>query len=94
MLVTLPFVLLLLDYWPLGRLKLGQERGRNEITEKIAKRSDILRLVLEKIPLFLLAAGSSIVTFIIQKIGGAVKSQDLFSLQARLTNAMVSLWGD
>ena len=34
MLVTLPFVLLLLDYWPLRRLKFGQERGNNEISEK------------------------------------------------------------
>ena len=67
MLVTLPFVLLLLDYWPLRRLKLAQEKGGNEITEKIAKRSKILRLALEKIPLFLLAAGASIVTFIAQK---------------------------
>ena len=32
MLVTLPFVLLLLDYWPLRRLKFGQERGNNEIS--------------------------------------------------------------
>jgi len=91
MLVTLPFVLLLLDYWPLGRLKFGQEKSGNEITgENTAKRFEILRLVLEKIPLFLLAAGSSIVTFLSQKIGGAVKSQDLFPLHARLTNAMVS----
>jgi len=91
MLVTLPFVLLLLDYWPLGRLKLEQERGDKKITEKHrGKKSEILRLVLEKIPLFLLTAGSSIVTFLSAKIGGAVKSQDLFPLQARLTNAMVS----
>jgi len=91
MLVTLPFVLLLMDYWPLGRLKLEQERGDKKITEKHrGKKSEILRLVLEKIPLFLLTAGSSIVTFLSQKIGGAVKSQDLFPLQARLTNAMVS----
>ena len=52
MLVTLPFVLLLLDYWPLRRLKFGQERGNNEISEKnTAKRSEILQLVIEKNPL-------------------------------------------
>jgi tetratricopeptide (TPR) repeat protein len=91
MLVTLPFVLLLLDYWPLGRLKLEQERGDKKITEKHrGKKSETLRLVLEKIPLFLLTAGLSIVTFLSQKIGWTVQSQDLLSLQARLTNAMVS----
>jgi len=91
MLVTLPFVLLLMDYWPLGRLKLEQKRGDKKITEKHrGNKSETLRLVLEKMPLFLLAVGSSIVTFLSQKIGGAVQSQDSYPLQARLINAMVS----
>jgi len=88
MLVTLPFVLLLLDYWPLGRLKLEQERGSNEFLEKnTTKRSDLLQLVREKIPLFLLAAGSGIVTFIASI---HVQTMKDFSLSARVTNAMVS----
>ena len=42
MLVTLPFVLLMMDYWPLGRLKFAQEKGHNEITgEYTGKRLDI-----------------------------------------------------
>ena len=91
MLVTLPFVLLLLDYWPLRRLKLGQERDSNEISEKTTtKRSEIFRLVLEKIPLFLLTVGLSIVTVYYQNIAGALKSLDLFPLQVRLANAIVS----
>ena len=91
MLVTLPFVLLLLDYWPLRRLKLGQERDGNEILKKnTTKRSEIFRLVLEKVPLFLLTVGVSIVTVYAQNIGGGIKSLDLFPLQARLTNAIVS----
>ena len=91
MLVTLPFALLLLDYWPLRRLKLGQERDSNEILEKTTtKRSEIFRLVLEKVPLFLLTVGLSIVTVYYQNIAGALKSLDLFPLQARLTNAIVS----
>jgi tetratricopeptide (TPR) repeat protein len=91
MLVTLPFVLLLLDYWPLRRLKFGQERSNSKISEKtIAKRSEILRLVLEKVPLFLLSMGSSILTFLLVKREFGVSSFDLLSLQARLTNAMVS----
>jgi tetratricopeptide (TPR) repeat protein len=92
MLVTLPFVLLLLDYWPLRRFQFGQERGHNEILEKnTAKRSEVFRLVLEKIPLFLLTIGLSIVTVHnVQSIAGAVTSLDVFPLQARLTNAIVS----
>jgi len=91
MLVTLPFVLLLLDYWPLRRLKFGQERGNNEISEKnTAKRSETSRLVIEKIPLFLLAAGASIGTILTNVRGGFISTLDLLSLQARLTNAVVS----
>jgi len=89
MLVTLPFVLLLLDYWPLRRLKFGQERGNNEISEKnTAKRSEVFRLVLEKIPLFLLTTGLSIVTFINTKSLGAIAEDVTFS--TRLTNATIS----
>jgi len=91
MLVTLPFALLLLDYWPLRRLKLGQERDGNETSEKnTARRSEVFRLVLEKVPLFLLTVGLSIVTVHLQSIAGAVRSLDVFPLQARLTNAIVS----
>jgi protein O-mannosyl-transferase len=56
MLVTLPCALLLLDYWPLGRLRLETAR----------------RLVIEKLPFFLAAAAVSGVTFLVQKRGGAV----------------------
>jgi len=91
MLVTLPFALLLLDYWPLRRLKLGQESDSNENLEKTTtKRSEVFRLVLEKAPLFLLTVGLSIVTVYYQNIAGALKSLDLFPLQVRLTNAIVS----
>jgi Tfp pilus assembly protein PilF len=91
MLVTLPFVLLLLDYWPLRRLKFEQERGGNETSEKnTAKRSETFRLVLEKIPLFLLTTGLSIVTFIAEKSIGAMNAAENLTFSARLTNAMVS----
>ena len=91
MLVTLPFVLLMMDYWPLKRLEFGQEKGNDEITgEYKGKRLNIWRLIREKIPLFLLAAGSSIATFIVQKSGGALQGMEVNSLSARLTNAMVS----
>ena len=75
MLITLPFVLLLLDYWPLGRFN---------------KRSLAYALVREKIPLFALAAASSIVTFFAQQSGGAVRSLDTLPLFVRISNALVS----
>jgi len=91
MLVTLPFVLLLLDYWPLRRLKFGQERGNNETSEKnTAKRSETLRLVFEKIPLFLLTIGLGIVTFIAQKSSGNMNYMENRTFSTRLANAMVS----
>jgi protein O-mannosyl-transferase len=75
MLVTLPFVLLLLDYWPLRR---------------VAIMWDWLRLVREKLPLFVLTLLSSGLTFIVQKQGGAVGSLEKFAPGARIANALVA----
>ena len=61
MLVTLPFVMLLLDWWPLGRMQSARVRG-----------SSVRRLVREKIPFFVLSAVSCVVTFIVQQKSGAV----------------------
>jgi protein O-mannosyl-transferase len=91
MLVTLPFVLLLLDYWPLRRFKFPQERDSSvHLDKNIAKNSEFLPLVLEKIPLFLLTIAASIVTFIVQKSGGALHAMETISLSARINNAMIS----
>lgn len=81
MLVTLPFVFLLLDYWPLGRfqardLKAGRWPG--------------WRLIGEKVPLFVLAAVSCVVTYIAQQRGGAVSPGELLPLGVRAANALVS----
>src|SRR5439155_8128931 len=67
MLVTLPFTLLLLDYWPLHRF-------RDQVAEpKAAGREQKLRTLLwEKLPFFLLAAGASLITFLVQRSGGAL----------------------
>lgn len=78
MVVTLPFALLLLDFWPLGRL-----RPPFFGTESRA-------LVLEKIPLFVLSAASSVITFLVQRGGDAVGSLDLLPLPFRLANILVS----
>jgi tetratricopeptide (TPR) repeat protein len=78
MLVTLPFVLLLLDHWPLGRIR---EEGSN-----VGRQ--LLKLAVEKIPLIVLSAVSSVVTFVAQK--GAVGETEQLSVLARINNAVVS----
>ena len=84
MLVTLPFVLLLLDYWPLGRVPQGPagpvraaKRGRGA-------------LLLEKLPMFLIVIASSVLTLIAQSRGGVVRSLEEVSTGMRIANALVS----
>ena len=87
MLVTLPFVLLLMDYWPLGRLQLGRRENKGKSG---FHRLSFFHLVWEKAPLFVLAAISCVLTFIVQEQGGGVASSDEFPLQTRISNALVS----
>lgn len=78
MVVTLPFVLLLLDYWPLQRIA-GPIRW-----------SSLRSVVLEKIPLLLLAVLASVITYIVQQQGGAVSTLGKLTLEVRLANALLS----
>jgi protein O-mannosyl-transferase len=89
MAVTLPFVLLLLDFWPLNRIGLGRPSVKNAPTLSTA----LYYRIREKIPLFLLSAASSIVTFYAQAHGGAVKSLDFIPMSARMANALVAYAG-
>ena len=79
MLVTLPFLLLLLDYWPLGRLKLKGEWLRT-----------LRGLVLEKAPLFAMSAVSCVVTVVAQRSAGAMKPLEDFPISERLANAALT----
>ena len=79
MLVTVPFVLLLLDYWPLGRIPLPGA-ARNGPAAKISLR----RAVLEKVPLLVLSAASSLATMIAQ--GTAVIPLGELPMAQRLAN--------
>jgi len=79
MVVTLPFVLLLLDVWPLRRLKPGAGFA-----------ASTRGLLLEKLPLFVLAGVSSWVTLLAQRAAGALGSLQVLSLGERLANAAVS----
>src|SRR6266550_7529817 len=80
-LVTWPFVMLLLDYWPLRRFDLT---SRREVATKVWP------LVREKLPLFALVAASAVVTTVAQSRGGAVRTFEEASLALRLSNALVS----
>ena len=87
MLVTLPFVLLLLDYWPLGRLQLS---SLNLPVSATARPSTLLRLVVEKIHFFVMAALSCVVTFLVQQASGAMPALAKSPLDLRLANALVA----
>ncbi len=81
MLVTVPFVLLLLDYWPLGRMGTGG---------KAPNLGALAGLAAEKIPLFLLAAASSAVTFVAQRDYGTMNMTFAYGFGHRLANAILS----
>jgi len=90
MLVTWPFIMLLLDYWPLGRLAgaLAEKQPRGASHREAA--TAIGALIWEKIPLFALVAASAIITFIAQSYGGAVRTLAHAPITFRLSNALVS----
>ena len=94
MVITLPFLLLLLDYWPLGRMRFaGNEESAGQASRSgfpfASSTQPVSRLCLEKIPLLLLAAGSAVVTMIAQNVGGAVVSAAAVRPALRLENAIV-----
>jgi tetratricopeptide (TPR) repeat protein len=91
MLVTLPCVLLLLDYWPLNRV----DGGRRTVDEKeLSSRSTVYHapstLLLEKLPLFGLAAAACLVTLYSQRQGGAVSTLEQLPLRDRLMNCLAA----
>lgn len=102
MVVTLPFALLLLDYWPLDRLKQSatkpepdkvenpRKRSKQDEAKRAYPRRSIAQLTIEKAPLLLLAAVSSVITVSAQQTGGAVGTTEVFPLSVRFGNAVVS----
>jgi tetratricopeptide (TPR) repeat protein len=89
MLVTLPFVLLLLDYWPLKRFSVPDSSGNGNMPEIPAFSWLRFRaLLLEKIPFLLLSAASATITYIAQS--GAIKAMAGLTLSSRLYNAAMA----
>ncbi|MDQ5984312.1 MAG: hypothetical protein CSYNP_00005 [Syntrophus sp. SKADARSKE-3] len=111
MLVTLPFVLLLLDYWPLGRFASTPATFENQSSKSSLKkrhngravttvhaavsdrhviRSRWQHLIVEKIPLLLLAAAASTIIFMVQLKSGVLFGLSPFPLNARIANTVIS----
>lgn len=95
MLITLPFVLLLLDYWPLGRFSFKRSSGRTagkagKSATTSRQTSPVLRLIWEKMPFFVLSAISVFLSFLSMRRLGITTSTDLIPMNLRLSNAAVS----
>jgi len=106
MVITLPFVLLLLDFWPLGRIQTpvsqpaplprmlknrkAQPQRADTATHFAVAQAPLPRLILEKLPLLALCTVSAIVTVIAQGRGGAVRSLEKIPLSLRIENATYS----
>jgi tetratricopeptide (TPR) repeat protein len=87
MLVTLPVVLLLLDYWPLNRFRSAHIGGTRPLHEE---GSSVLKLLIEKAPLLLLSAIVSMVTIWAQRHEQAMMSVADYPFLSRLSNAILS----
>ena len=97
MVITLPFVLLLLDYWPLERIAfrsspfaVRQNAGAETSGEKRGAKGDLRFLLLEKVPLVFLSAASAVITLKAQRAGFAVRTLSQFPLAVRIENAIVA----
>jgi len=84
MAITLPFALLLIDAWPLGRIR------RWLAPSPHVEQKPLSFLILEKLPLLLLSIASAVITIVAQQSGGAMRASTQFSLGLRLANAVHS----
>ena len=87
-LVTLPLLLLFLDYWPLGRLRVP-DGPPAEVPGRFAA-APFAALVREKIPLLLLAAASCAGAILAQQKGGSIAGLEMYPLSVRVANAFVA----
>ncbi len=86
MFVTLPFLLLLLDYWPLSRWRSAMPDPDGSMTKP--RPRPLSFLIIEKIPLFILTVASSAVTYYVQKKAGALNMDT--PLLLNMGNALIS----
>jgi protein O-mannosyl-transferase len=89
--ITLPFVLLLWDYWPLRRIESGEnEASSSAVSGPTIPGYGLSHLVLEKLPLFALSAVSAVITLKAQAAGGAVRTTLQIPMPVRIGNAALS----
>jgi tetratricopeptide (TPR) repeat protein len=86
MVVTFPFVLVLLDFWPLQRIQNWSPPSSVFPSPQLP----VWKIALEKLPLLVLSAADSVITLVAQHQADAIKSVTRFSLSGRLANAIVS----
>ena len=91
MVVTLPFVWLLLDYWPLERISHPLLNNDNiALSSRHLQKRRFSSLLIEKLPFFIFSGVVCIITWMAQQEVGALKSTDTFPLSARLANSITS----
>jgi hypothetical protein len=95
MLVTLPFVLLLLDYWPLGRFQFRRsaaeiEAQEHKLLQPSSRWASNFRLVLEKVPLVVLSVVAIYVSSLSVQRSGIVISTETVPMTLRIANALVN----
>lgn len=90
MLVTVPCLLFLLDFWPLGRLPISPEVAGCFGPAPRSARESWSRLILEKLPFFALSAAGCVVTLYAQSRGGAVVPLEALPMDARLAHAFAA----
>jgi Tfp pilus assembly protein PilF len=88
MLVTLPFVLLLLDYWPLCRMNGCAPSPDHNFPHPNFSQARFSTLLLEKLPLVALSIADSAITLASQRAGGAMTPDSRFPFPVRLENAI------
>lgn len=94
MLVTLPFVLLLLDFWPLGRIKMvwneSREETRGTVRSFLISGTPFVRLVMEKLPMLVLSLAAIVISFMSVKDSSTVITTQFVPMSLRIENAIVS----
>ena len=90
MMVTLPFVLLLLDYWPLRRLHVDTAK---QIEQPATQGPVKWSLFVEKLPLVIVSAASCVVTLYAQRAGDSIVSMNVYPIHIRIANALNSYVG-
>lgn len=89
MIVTIPFVMLLLDYWPMQRIILRAQKG-NDNTPIAYTRRRFRFLLLEKVPFLILSIAASILVVVTEHQADALTNLNILSITNRLANAVVS----